>query len=405
MRTSLVRWSILPLSLICGAGLAACGDSTAADAEVAADELEVDVAAETSDGDAADRHEAVDDAGESRDVAEAVDDAAEEADAPDEDAAEADVEDVAPRVVTCADEPPPGADLPDPLPTYSLDCPTLVSGRNTITSTGAAREFLLVIPSSPAPGESFPVVFLWHWLGGEAADFMEQGEVQAAADAQRFLAVAPEAKGDLPLKWPYGFWDVEGRVNEEVRFFDDMLACVAEQFAVNRSCISSVGVSAGALWTSQLAPRRSRILASFLSLSGGVGADGDWLNPVRGWVPAEHHLPALILWGGPTDFCGLEFQTTSRHLEDALVADGHFFVECVHNCSHAEPPFAPPPGESTYSFLWRFVLDHPYWLRDGESPYQVTGLPVASPEWCGLGPGSATIRVGDCEGGILGSCS
>ncbi|MBI5501651.1 MAG: hypothetical protein HY907_15510 [Deltaproteobacteria bacterium] len=403
--TSLVRRSIPPVLLVCSTGLAACGDSTAADAEIAAEAIEEDIAAEAVDADAADRHEAVDDAGETAEAHDVTEDVPEEADVSGgDDAAEADVEDVAPRVVTCADEPPPGAELPDPLPSYALECPTLVPGRNTITSTGAAREFLLVVPAAPVSAESFPVIVLWHWLGGEAANFVETGEVQVAADAQRFLAVVPEAKGDLPMKWPFGLWDVEGRVNEEVRFFDDMLACVAEQFAVNRNCVSTVGVSAGGLWVPQLAQRRSRILASFLVLSGGVGQDGDWLNPVRGWVPAGHHLPALVLWGGPTDFCGLEFQSTSRHLEDGLVAGGHFLVECVHNCSHAVPPFVPPPGESTYAFLWRFAFDHPYWLRDGESPYQVTGLPAGAPEWCGLGAGSAAIRVGSCEGGILGEC-
>lgn len=372
-----------------------CGDSTSSPADGAP---EADVAAEVLGDDAAVPDEAV----EPPDGAEDGGDVVEDDGGAD---GAGDAEDVlVPRVVTCADEPPPGAELPDPLPTYALDCPTLVPGRNTLVSTGATRQFLLVVPASLAPTESLPVIFLWHWLGGDAEDFLEHGELQAAVDAQRFLAVIPEAKGDLELQWPYGAWEVEGRVNEEVRFFDDMLACVAEQFSINRNCVSTAGVSAGGLWVSQLGPRRSRILSSFLSLSGGVGREGDWLNPVRGWVRAEHHLPALVLWGGPTDFCGIQFQQTSRYLEEALAADNHLILECVHNCSHAEPPFEPPAGESKFAFLWRFVLDHPFWLRDGESPYQVTGLPAVAPSWCGLGAGSATIRSGDCEGGILGSC-
>lgn len=197
------------------------------------------------------------------------------------------VVDVPPRVVTCADEPPPGSELPDPLPTYAGTCPTLAAGRNTISSSGADRQFLFVIPAGLAPTESLPVLFLWHWLGGDADGFLEKGEVQAAADRLRFLAVIPETKGDLVFKWPYSLIDSDARVEEELRFFDDMLACVAEQYAVNRNCISSAGVSAGALWTDQLAPRRSRILASFISLSGGVGVAGDWLNPIRPWVGAE----------------------------------------------------------------------------------------------------------------------
>src|SRR5262249_22957670 len=153
----------------------------------------------------------------------------------------------------------------------------------------------------------------------EAQDFLERGEVQAAVDAERFAAVIPESKGDLQLQWPYSLLDGDRRIDEELGFFDDMLACVAAQYAVNRSCVSSAGVSAGALWTSQLAPRRSGILSSFLSLSGGVGEEGDWFNPIQPWAGAERAVPALVLWGGPTDFCGVNFQSCSQHLEDALV--------------------------------------------------------------------------------------
>jgi len=309
-----------------------------------------------------------------------------------------------PRVVTCQDDPPPGADLPAPLPVYAGECPTLVPGVNTITSSGVQRTFLLALPTDIGPDEKLPVASLWHWLGGDAAGFMEKGEIETAVNDQRFMAIAPEAKGDLLMKWPFLLLDSAARMEEEARFFDDMLACAAAQFNVNASCISSVGVSAGALWTSQLAQLRSTRLASFLSLSGGVGAPGDYFNPVHVWSGAGHVLPALVLWGGPSDFCGLSFASTSAYLEEGLVSDGHFFVECIHNCSHAQPPMEPPEGQSAYASLWKFMLDHPYWLDDGESPYLATGLPAEYPEWCGIGQGSAVIRTGECESGPLGDC-
>jgi hypothetical protein len=361
-----------------------------------ADAGQVDVAApqEDSGGGARDRGA---DTGAAEDAAA---DAGEDAAAP-QDAGG----DSAPRVVTCDDDPPPGAPQPDPIPTYSGGtCPTLVPGRNTITSSGAAREFLLVVPTTLDPNESLPLVFLWHWLGGDANGFYDKGDVPAATESMRFIAVIPETKGDLLFKWPFSLIDTQARLDEELRFFDDMLACVYAQYPFNRSCVSSVGVSAGALWTSQLAPRRAGLIASFQSLSGGVGQSGDLLNPVKPWAGSSRAMPGIVLWGGPLDFCGLEFETTSHHLEDALVAEGHFFIECIHNCKHSEPPLAPPNGETKYSMLWRFLRDHPFWLNGGESPYQVTGLPTSFPEWCGIGPGSATIRVGACEGGILGSC-
>lgn len=309
-------------------------------------------------------------------------------------------------VATCATPPPPGAEAPAALPTYAGTCPTLAAGTNTIRSSGNDREFILVLPAGLDPSERPPLIFMWHWLGGSASGFLSRGEVQQAADDLRFIAVLPEEKGDLSLKWPYLIPPAhsDARLAEELRFFDDMLACVGAQFTINEQCVASAGVSAGALWTSQLIQHRSQHLSSFLSLSGGVGW-GDIVNPVRPWAGATHALPGLVLWGGPGDWCGVDFNRASMALETGLVAGGHYVVECVHNCAHAQPPIDVPPETSAFDPLWRFVLDHPYWLPDGVSPWDTTGLPAGTPPWCAIGAGSATIRAGDCEGGALGDCS
>jgi hypothetical protein len=95
-----------------------------------------------------------------------------------------------------------------------------------------------------------------------------------------------------------------------------------------------------------------------------------------------------------------------RRLEGALATEGAFVEECIHNCMHSLPPFAAPPGGGQFDALWDFALSHPYWLDDGESPYQVTGLPAGTPEWCAIGSGRAVERVGECPGTtpILGRC-
>ena len=292
----------------------------------------------------------------------------------------------------CDQTPPVGAKLAPPPPVYSGTCPSLVPGKNTIVSSGKSRTFLLAVPKGVMPGEKLPVVFMWHWLGGSADSFLKKGEVQAAVDSQRFLAILPEAKGDITWKWPFDVLVTAARQEEEYRFFDDMLACAAAQFNVNNNCVSSVGVSAGALFTDQLATGRNQYLASALSLSGGVeGVAKKWGNPAR-------KLPMLVLWGGAMDNClGLvNFQTASKALETQLVKDGHFFVECVHNCGHAEPPLDAPAMMTKYAAFWEFVFAHPYWLGTGESPYKLSGLPAGMPSWCAIGAGSATPRTGVC---------
>lgn len=294
----------------------------------------------------------------------------------------------------CNATPPVGATLPPPLPRYTNGtCPTLVAGANDIKSTNSMRSFKLVVPKDLQPGERLPVLFLWHWLGGSADSFIRKGEIQAAADQQRFLAIAPEAKADMLFKWPFDIGVSSARMEEEFKFFDDMLTCAAAQYNVNTSCVGSAGVSAGALFTDQLVAGRGQYLSSALSLSGGVDS---FAKPFGN--PA-HKMPFIVLWGGIWDKCVgiIDFNKASLALEDALVKNGHFFVECIHNCKHAEPPVDPVMGMSRYASLWQFVFDHPYWLRAGESPYKTAGrLPSVYPSWCAIGAGKATPRTGAC---------
>lgn len=291
---------------------------------------------------------------------------------------------------TCLDDPPPGSPTPAPWPVYAGTCPTLAAApaNNTLQSSGASREFMVVLPAGMTSSEKLPVVFVWHWLGGSASDAFGELQLQAAVDLHRFIAVVPDNKGDLVLKWPFSILDSQGRVDEEFQFFDDMLGCVAATYPnVLRHCVSSLGVSAGALFTDQLAAARANRLASFVSVSGGVG------TTARPWGKPAHRLPGFVLWGGANDdYQGLyDFNKGSLDLEAALVGQGNFFVECIHNCGHAVPPFEAPPGGTKFDVFWQFVFDHPFWLGTGESPFK-TGLPPIYPTWCGPGKGGAVPR-------------
>ena len=319
-----------------------------------------------------------------------------------------DAHEVRPRYL-CKQAPPAGAPTPPlpPAPTAG-SCPAFVPGMNTLTSSGQQRKLILVVPAAPQPDEVFPVLFMWHWIGGSANSFFEKGDVQNAADQQRFIAVIPEASGanvigtSFNTKWPFDISQSADRMQQEFRFFDDMLSCVNAQYAINRSCVSTIGVSAGALFTGQLAQARSEYLSSFVSLSGGVGAT--WIKP---WEQAARKLPAVVLWGGdgPPQMdgvkdilgcagIGMDFSVASKTLETGLGEDAHFFIECKHNCGHVEPPLEPPAGESKYAGMWEFAMDHPYWLAPGASPYKTEGLPPTMPAWCAIGAGNAVPRSG-----------
>ena len=83
----------------------------------------------------------------------------------------------------------------------------------------------------------------------------------------------------------------------------------------------------------------------------------------------------------------VDFNTTSMDFENHLQDEGHFVLECIHNCMHSAPPFEVAAGETAFAPLWKFVISHPYWLQDGDSPYLESGVPADMPEWCGIGVG------------------
>ena len=296
----------------------------------------------------------------------------------------------------CEVEPPPGAAQPAPPAAYSGGtCPTLVPGSNTLVSGGTERQFLLVMPEELGDDELLPLAVLWHPLATDADVYLEQGELETAIDEQRFVAVIPEDKGDLYLQWPWTIWDPDSRVDEELVFFDDILACVMEQLPINRQCVGNAGVSSGGIWADQVAWLRGEHLSSQISISGGVGVPGDWL--VREWGGSAHAMPTLNLWGGESDQCYLfEFTPLARQFGEDVTADGHAVIECIHNCGHALPPNDRPDASSQFELFWQFFLDHPFWLEDGETPY-AEGLPESFPDWCSVGHGTATERTGACE--------
>ena len=95
----------------------------------------------------------------------------------------------------------------------------MADNTNTIASSGNMRQFMLAVPKDLDPKEHLPLIFLWHWLGGSAHGFYEKGDVQNAADQQRFLAVIPSNKkvngnSDLYWKWPFAVSDSQARMDE-----------------------------------------------------------------------------------------------------------------------------------------------------------------------------------------------
>jgi hypothetical protein len=286
--------------------------------------------------------------------------------------------------------------VPPPWPIYSHGpCPTLVGGptSGTALNTGFAtgeetRQFRLIVPAAYDGGEAWPVVFGWHWLNSSSNSFIRDGELESATEQMHFIAAMPDKRvNDAGNRYYLFDWPFVDPLEapKETLFFDDMLACISQQYNVDRSRVYGIGVSAGALWVTYLSTTaEANRFAAIESLSGGLGEDptGTWkIN----FVPQDNKFPAIVLWGGPFDWLIINFNQASQKYRDALLADHHFVVQCEHDAGHAIPPIpAPTDGGTRFVPLWQFMLDHPYGLPPGYSPYLQSGLPASFPPWCSI---------------------
>lgn len=285
---------------------------------------------------------------------------------------------------------------PPPLPSYSGGtCPALnggptrAQGTNTgFPSAGDARDFYLLVPPGCTTATPCPVVFGYHWLNASGNSVVEDAELESAVLQYHFIAVVPENLmngGNKAYTFDWPFVEVMS-AQKELRLFEDLLACVGQQFGVDPRRVHVFGASAGGLWTTSLSttPTVDRV-ASVLVVSGGLGEVlGVWSIP---WVAQPNKFPAFIIWGGPADWLAVDFHRASQRYRDALRADGHSVVACTHTEGHKIPPFPPPTdGGTLFAGFWDFFRDHPYGLPPGTSPWQSAGVPATLPSYCSVVP-------------------
>lgn len=235
-------------------------------------------------------------------------------------------------------------------------CPTFETGTVSMEVGGLTRTLEVELPADP---EGAPVVFAWHWLGGNATETLDWMGIRGLAD-EGFVVVAPESTGSI-LEWDVS---TVGADNVDLALFDAMLPCLWDQLRIDEDRLYATGMSAGGLMTTWLTMHRADVLAATAPISGGAFA-WDYTTPADA-------VPVLVTWGGPTDtYAGYDFHGASLAFAEALADDGHPVVTCEHAAGHV------PPLE-TADMLSAFFADH---VKGEPSPWQ-DGLPRSLPGWC-----------------------
>jgi predicted esterase len=244
----------------------------------------------------------------------------------------------------------------------AADCPVLAEGANTeFPSGGSMRSFEVQLPANYSADNPTPVVFSWHGFGGTAAGFLA-GELSAAATSHDVILVVPQGldKGGQTSFDPFS----DARRNFDLAFFDDMLTCVSERFAVDPERVYSTGMSNGGLMTGMILASRASTLAAAAPLSGGMQV---------AFADDHEPIPSLVVWGGAEDMAyAQDFELLSTTMIEDLLARGHFVVSCDHGLGHDIP-------DGGWEWSFDFLLAHERGVET--SPFE-TALSAAFPEYC-----------------------
>jgi predicted esterase len=241
-------------------------------------------------------------------------------------------------------------------------CPPLSQGANLdVGFTG--RTVLLYIPTSTRG--PFGVVFAWSAGGSaEAYDFLA-----TRYDQDGYILVIPNGRPQYPLTWDMD----RGGAEADLRFFDDVVTCLAEQYPIDLRRVHSTGYSVGGIFTAYLMGYRSETLASIVAWSTGETDPSG-----RRMVPSpRHRIPGLLYHGGSHDEPDYAGREGTLALASRMASNGQFTVVCDHGLGHT----IPGPLDATLQQMWTFMLAHPF-TPGNAAAWAESGIAGKLPDFC-----------------------
>lgn len=247
------------------------------------------------------------------------------------------------------------------FPTAAGACPDLTrSGTVMVSPAGIAARPVQIWVSDAAATMDGPLVLVWHGAGGspsEAQYILGDTAMSAILAAGGIVAAPAHDPANTQLPW---FLDL-GSEEDDLFVADEIVACARSGIGIDAAHVHSVGFSAGALHTTEMAYRRASYLASVVTYSGGLRSSRP---PTRD--AADARFAAMMLHGGESDVVLVSFQRQTESWLRAVQGAGDFGFICDHGMGHTVP-------SSARESAWRFLEAHGY----GELPRAyASGLPA-----------------------------
>ena len=297
----------------------------------------------------------------------------------------------------CHQAPPQGAPQPVPPPMPGeLPEPGVRHEPDHLDRSQPATSSSCSRPNHAARRDRSPVLFMWHWIGGGANSFLEKRRVRRSRSAALH-------RGD-PERTRARTWTTD-LVQHEVAVRHHAVALAHERGVhvlrrharvrrgrstpVDQNCVSTVGVSAGALFTDQLAQARGtgsrrscRCRAASATRSSGRGpAPAPTSCPAScsraatarpTWTATRTSLAAPASgWTSRSPRATLETRPRRPMATSSSSAATTAGTSTAARCPRPASRSTPACGSSR--------SNHPFWLPAGQSPFLDHGLPADMP--------------------------
>jgi poly(3-hydroxybutyrate) depolymerase len=157
------------------------------------------------------------------------------------------------------------ADLGDAPSTSGCGLPgAAFEGPHELVVAGKMRTFTIRLPAGYDPARPYPLVFGLHGAGGNGPSFATYFPLVRGWESEAIFAF-PSAL----------FYEVDGRTTwrypteENVAFFDALVAAITANLCVDRARIFASGFSSGGFYSNTLGCRRGDVLRAIVPVAGG----------------------------------------------------------------------------------------------------------------------------------------
>lgn len=164
-------------------------------------------------------------------------------------------------------------------------------------TNGDQRAYILRLPAgyNPARAEPYPLVAMFHGLGGSALSFatmLATTGLPTLADTQGKIIVVFQGTLGTTIATP-GFWNMTNIGRDDVLYTQDLLDHLAGEINVDETRVFAAGHSLGGRFVHELGTRDPERFRAIADISGFYGTTVGQPAP----PPAGTLLPALIVHG------------------------------------------------------------------------------------------------------------